>query len=101
MKPLPLWEMEQIAAMSTREAQEQALGRVPDPRRTMVSHFLVMHCAKRLCEALPSNTHGEVLKLIPAHLVEDARALGRSYVKAARIVAADKNKRGAYKDDGG
>lgn len=101
MKPLPLWEMEQIAGMSTREAQEEALQRLPEGRRTMVSHFLVLHYAKRLCEALPSNTHHDVLELIPSHLVDDARALGRSYLKAARIVAADKNKRGAYKDDGG
>lgn len=101
MKPLPLWEMERIAGMSTREAQEEALQRIPEQRRTMVSHFLVMYYAKRLCEALPSNGHGEVLKLIPSHLSDDACALARSYVRAARMVAEDNKNQRAYKDDGG
>lgn len=87
--------------MADRAAREAALLQLQPGRRDMVSHFLVVAYAKRLCEAAPLGTHQSVMDDIPESLAEDAKALGRSYLKAARIAAASDNKSsGDYRRNG-
>lgn len=97
----PLLDVDYILAMSTRQAREAALLKLESNRRDMVSHFLVMAYAKQLCEAAPLGTHQSVIDQIPESLAEDAKALGRSYLKAARIAAAANNRAsGDYQRNG-
>ena len=88
MQISPLADTERIAALPDRAAREAALLALEPNRRNMVSHFLVLRFAKALCEALPGGAHDQVIAEIPEALVADVLPLARSYVKAARLVAA-------------
>lgn len=87
----PLVDRDRILALPDRPSREAALLQLEQHRRDMVSHFLVMVFAKQLCEAAVNNTHEAVIAGIPASLVDNAKALARSHIKAARIVAASKH----------
>ena len=86
----PLTDADRIFALPDRAAREAALLKLEINRRDMVSHFLVLKFAKRLCEATPRGEHETVIEQIPAHLVEDVKPLARSYIEAAKIVAGSK-----------
>jgi hypothetical protein len=97
----PIADMRAIVALATKAEREAALLRLEPMYRYQVGHYLVMHYAKALCEALPTQSHEAVLAEIPDSLLEDARALGRSYVKAAQRKAAsdpEKQQASRYKD---
>ena len=87
----PIADAERIVALPDRATREAALLAIESgDRRDMVSHFLVLSFAKKLCEAIPLGEHDTLLAQIPAHLVEHSKLLARSYIRAARIVAAGK-----------
>lgn len=82
-------DRDRILALPDRPSREAALLQLEDNRRKMVSHFLLISFAKQLCEAAPAGARAcnSIISDIPAHLVDDAKALGRSFIKAARITA--------------
>jgi len=87
----PIADAERIVALPDRAAREAALLAIESgDRRDMVSHFLVLRYAKALCEAMPLGEHEDLIRQIPEHLVDDVKPLARSYIRAARIVAAGK-----------
>ena len=86
----PLQDTERIFAMPDRVAREAALLQLDPDRRDMVSHFLVLRFAKALCESTPRGAHDSVIADIPECLVADVKPLARSYITAARVVAASK-----------
>ncbi len=88
----PLADCDRILALPDRPSREAALLQLAaGGRRDMVSHFLAMRFAKLLCEAAVTGSHEAVIAGIPASLVDVSKALARSHIKAARIVAASNN----------